>query len=88
MLSKKQPKRGNSMQKAIGTGYEICQGLRLLDIREVALIFGISPASIYRRLCQGTFDIPPVRVGRLLRWTQESVRDYIDSASEARKDCV
>ncbi|MDE3239594.1 MAG: AlpA family phage regulatory protein [Paracoccaceae bacterium] len=45
---------------------------RLLNCRTAANILGISPASFYRRVADGT--IPrPVKIGSLSRWPEQEI---------------
>lgn len=54
---------------------------RLLDVDDLARIFGITRRAIYNRRHRG--DLPPaVKVGASLRWDPSTVAAWIDARAE------
>lgn len=64
-----------------GDRFSYLKGSGLLDIDEVALIFGLSRESIYHRRAKGDFA-PAIRVGGRLRWDPDDLKVWL----EARRD--
>jgi predicted DNA-binding transcriptional regulator AlpA len=54
------------------------QSLRLLSIRQVAELLGISTSTCWRLRGQGTLPLP-VRVGYSLRWRWRDIQRFIES---------
>ena len=55
----------------------------LLDVKAVAALFQSSPATIWRRVNDGT--IPrPVRIGGMTRWARDEIDAVIDRAKAVR----
>jgi predicted DNA-binding transcriptional regulator AlpA len=48
-------------------------GDRLLDINELANLLKIPAKTIRNKLCDGSWLIQPLRIGRALRWRQSDV---------------
>jgi predicted DNA-binding transcriptional regulator AlpA len=44
-----------------------------LDVGEVAALWGVSKASIYRRAREGTLPVAPLHLGAVLRWPKARV---------------
>jgi len=56
---------------------------RLLDIAELAKRLKIREKTIRNKLCEGTWPIPPLRIGRAVRWRESDVdRVIADLAAE------
>lgn len=56
---------------------------RLLDIAELAKRLKIPAKTIRNKLCEGTWPIPPLRIGRAVRWRESDVdRVIADLAAE------
>lgn len=56
------------------------QTLKLLDVHEVADCLGVSVTTVKRLVRSG--EITPLRVGvRLVRFSPDAIRDYLDRAS-------
>jgi excisionase family DNA binding protein len=55
---------------------EARNGYGLLDVRAVAAQIGCSTRTVYRLADTGRMP-PPVRVGRLVRWSTESIDSWI-----------
>jgi len=55
----------------------------LLDVKAVAAMFQASPATIWRRVNDGTMPCP-VRIGGMTRWARDEIDAVIDSAKAAR----
>lgn len=52
---------------------------RYLDINDLAEVLGLSKASLYRWRSDGT-DMPKgFKIGSRIRWTQESVDEWIEA---------
>ncbi len=52
---------------------------RLLKINEVAEILRLRPQTIRNQLSKKIFPIPPVKIGRRLRWDERDVLKYIET---------
>ena len=55
----------------------------LLDVKAVAALFQSSPATIWRRVNDGTLP-RPVRIGGMTRWARDEIDAVIDRAKAAR----
>ncbi len=63
------------------------EGPALLDVKAVAALFQSSPATIWRRVNDGT--IPhPVRIGGMTRWARDEIDAVIDRAKRARDEAA
>lgn len=51
---------------------------KLLDVKGVANVLGCSPRQVYR-LSEARRMPPPIRVGRLVRWSRGSLEAWIAS---------
>jgi len=73
------------MHQAIESGVD---DLRLLTVREVGQLLGISPRTVWRLAAQaevGLGDFPrPIRIGRLRRWRLADLRRFIESGGGGR----
>ena len=58
-------------------------GPALLDVKAVAALFQSSPATIWRRVNDGTLP-QPVRIGGMTRWARDEVDAVIERAKTAR----
>ncbi len=59
------------------------EGPALLDVKAVAALFQSSPATIWRRVNDGT--IPrPVRIGGMTRWARDEIDAVIERAKAER----
>ena len=56
----------------------------LLTIKEVAAYLNVSVRTLERELSAGTFP-QPVRIGRLRRWRQEDIDQYLERTIQATK---
>jgi predicted DNA-binding transcriptional regulator AlpA len=54
---------------------------QLLDVRAMAALLACSPRHIYR-LSDGGLMPPPVRLGALVRWDRDTIRDWIASGCQ------
>ena len=54
---------------------------RLLDIKGVAVFLGCSPSHVRRLAAAGRFP-HAIRVGHLCRWTQSSIRTWVEAQRE------
>jgi len=52
---------------------------KLDTVKELARTLKISPRTIYNKLSNGTFPIKPIRIGRLLRFREEDISEYLNS---------
>jgi predicted DNA-binding transcriptional regulator AlpA len=50
---------------------------RLIDIDDLSKALKIPPKTIRNKLCNGTWPIQPVRIGRALRWRESDVSQMI-----------
>ena len=50
----------------------------LFDVHQVAELLQVSPRSVWRWTAAGQFP-RPMRLGRLRRWSRESVQAWLDS---------
>jgi len=57
----------------------------LLDVKAVAALFQSSPATIWRRVNDGTLP-QPVRIGGMTRWARDEIDAVIDRAKCERDD--
>jgi len=60
--------------------------VKLLKMREVLALVGMSRASVYRKLDEGTFP-RPVKLGqRAIAWREDTISDWIEGlqTSEGR----
>ncbi len=49
-------------------------------IEHMAALFDCSAATIARRVCDGTFPVPPLAaIDRRLRWSRSQVRSWLDT---------
>jgi predicted DNA-binding transcriptional regulator AlpA len=64
------------------TSQQPARPARLLDINELSRQLGLSVTSIYRRRSTGEPLPPAVKLGTRLRWTQESIDEYIRNNTE------
>lgn len=69
------------------SGYEISHGTGpvdlLLNVREAAALLGISVATFWRRVADGTIP-QQVKVGTLSRWPRSEILQVIERAKAAR----
>ncbi len=55
---------------------------RLMSVEETAEYLGISPRTIYNRICHGTKNPFPIRVrriGKLIKFDINDIEAYVDS---------
>ncbi len=57
----------------------------LLDVKAVAALFQSSPATIWRRVNDGTMP-RPVKIGGLTRWARDEIDAVIDRAKGERDE--
>ena len=57
----------------------------LLDVKAVAALFQSSPATIWRRVNDGTMP-RPVRIGGMTRWVRDEIDAVIDRAKRIRDE--
>ena len=55
----------------------------LLDVKAVAALFQSSPATIWRRVNDGTLP-RPIRIGGMTRWARDEIDAVIDRAKAVR----
>ena len=60
---------------------------RLLSLREVIQLTGMSRATVYRRMGDGSFPCP-VKNGRMSRWPASEVDRFIEASKSARRAVV
>lgn len=49
----------------------------LIDINDLAGILKIPAKTIRNKLSDGTWELPPLRIGKSLRWSQADVDTYL-----------
>ena len=49
----------------------------LIDINDLAGILKIPAKTIRNKLSDGSWELPPLRIGKALRWSQEDVNSYL-----------
>jgi predicted DNA-binding transcriptional regulator AlpA len=54
-------------------------GDSLLDLQTLAAFCGLSPGAVRTAIFRNTFPIPPLRIGRRLRWRASDVRRFLES---------
>ena len=59
------------------------EGPALLDVKAVAALLQSSPATIWRRVNDGTLP-RPVRIGGMTRWARDEIDAVIDRAKAVR----
>lgn len=50
----------------------------LMSITETAEILNVSRRSLERLIAAGTFPKPDVKIGRMPRWSRQSIRRFIE----------
>ena len=63
------------------------KGKRLLTVKETAKLLSIAPSSIYNRIgrkAKNNFPIKPIRVGKLIRFDIEDLKQFIESQKKAQ----
>ncbi len=55
----------------------------LLDVKSVAALLQSSPATIWRRVNDGTIP-QPIRIGGMTRWARDEIDAVIERAKAAR----
>ena len=55
--------------------------LKLLNVQEIAVLIGVKPSTIYQWTHQGF--IPHVKLGRLLRFKEADIVNWIEKRSTA-----
>jgi predicted DNA-binding transcriptional regulator AlpA len=63
------------------------EGPALLDVKAVAALFQSSPATIWRRVNDGTMP-RPVRIGGMTRWVRGEIDAVIDRAKAVRDEAA
>ncbi len=61
------------------------EGPALLDVKAVAALFQSSPATIWRRVNDGTLP-RPVRIGGMTRWARDEIDAVIENAKRTRDE--
>ncbi len=56
---------------------------RLFDINDLSERFKVPAKTIRNKLSNGTWPVPPVRIGRALRWRQSDVDRFLAGLSPA-----
>lgn len=51
---------------------------KLLDKREVAALIGVAPRTINELVRRGDFP-RPLRVGKIVRWTDKQIADWVSA---------
>lgn len=51
---------------------------QLIDIDDLGKQLKVPPKTIRNKLSNGTWPLPPIRIGRALRWRQSDVDRLID----------
>ena len=59
------------------------EGPALLDVKAVAALFQSSPATIWRRVNDGTMP-HPIRIGGMTRWARDEIDAVIERAKAVR----
>ena len=59
----------------------------LLDVEQVARLLGCSPRHVYRLSDSGKMP-RPVRLGSLVRWSQEAIQHWIAEGCPIRREGV
>ncbi|PIR38568.1 MAG: excisionase [Alphaproteobacteria bacterium CG11_big_fil_rev_8_21_14_0_20_39_49] len=52
---------------------------KLYSTQEVAKILGVSPDTLYCWKCNGTYDLPVKKVGRLNKYRHADIMDFLNS---------
>lgn len=53
--------------------------MRFITVKEVSQITGLSVATIYRRIKQGTFPLPRNTGGQAVRWFLKDIEEWMES---------
>jgi excisionase family DNA binding protein len=56
---------------------------RLVSVKEVAALLGISVRKVWRMIAAGQF-VAPVRMGRSRRWPQSEIQQYVEELKQQR----
>jgi predicted DNA-binding transcriptional regulator AlpA len=56
----------------------------LLDASQAAALLGMSPAALRRAAERGRFPVPPVRIGRRLRWRRADLHQLLVNRQGAK----
>ena len=59
----------------------------LLDVKAVAALFQSSPATIWRRVNDGTMPTP-IRIGGMTRWARDEIDAMIELAKRGRDEAA
>lgn len=54
---------------------------RMINVREVATILGVSTRSVWRLVARGELT-KPIRIGRSARWRIRDIEAWIDASAE------
>lgn len=54
---------------------------QLLDINDLAGILKVPAKTIRNKMSDGSWDLPPLRIGKSLRWLQADVEGYLKRLS-------
>ncbi len=55
---------------------------RLIDINDLAEILKVPTKTIRNKLCNGTWPIEPIRIGKLLRWRNYEVQMFLSGETD------
>jgi predicted DNA-binding transcriptional regulator AlpA len=58
---------------------------RLIDINELAKIVNLAVQTIRNQLSNGSFPIPPKKIGGALRWDSRDVEKFLDNLKPLTK---
>jgi predicted DNA-binding transcriptional regulator AlpA len=50
---------------------------QLIDINDLAGILKVPAKTIRNKLCDGTWELLPLRIGKALRWSTSDVEAYV-----------
>lgn len=56
----------------------------LLDIRRAASVLSISPATVWRRVADGSLP-PPIKLGGATRWRADEIAAAVDRLAEEQR---
>ncbi len=58
-------------------------GADFLSATEISKLFGIGIRTFRRWTADGTFPTPDIRVGKIQRWSKETLQNWIDEQKDA-----
>lgn len=55
---------------------------KLLSVNEAATFLGVKPQTLYHWQCTGRYNIPSVKIGKLLKYRQSDLDAFVEKCME------